>query len=204
MAKGVPMSEEAKRKSSLSHMGNPGYWTGKKRSLESRLNISKGHLGQTPWNKGIKSSPETIKKLRESHLGQKAWNKGLKNHLSKDVVEQIRMSVIANPNRTFRDTVPEKKVERELIRLKVRYEKQRALCKIAKVDFYLPEEHVVIQVDGCYWHNCPIHSEIILEGKTERDRNQDAVLTSNGFNVYRIWEHDIMATNFDLSNFVKL
>ena len=119
---------------------------------------------------------------------------------SKEIREKIRKSVIANPNKTFKDTKPERKVESELIRLGIYFEKQRPLCKIAVVDFYIPEFHIVIQVDGCYWHNCPIHSKVHLEGKTERDIKQDAVLMANGFNVYRIWEHEIMVESFNLNN----
>ncbi len=41
----------------------------------------------------------------------------------------------------------------------------------------------MIQCDGDYWHN-------LLDHKT-RDEQQDKVLTFNGFNVYRFWEHEI-------------
>lgn len=182
-------------------MGQKGHWTGKKRpGFKLSHSFTKGF---TPWNKGKKTSPEVIEKLRTSHIGQKAWNKGLKNHLSVEVVEKIRQSVLANPGKNFRDTKPEMRVESELSRLGIFFEKQRSLCKVAKVDFYLPEHHIAIQVDGCYWHNCSIHSATHLDGKSERDSRQDAILAANGFNVYRIWEHDIMEDGFDLSNFIK-
>ncbi len=98
---------------------------------------------------------------------------------------------IKNPNRKFEETGIESKIETELKRRGIIFEKQVPLCKITKVDFYLPEYRIVIQADGCYWHNCPIHSTKILFGKTERDILQDTVLTFNGFNVYRFWEHEI-------------
>lgn len=181
--------------------GEIGYWTGKKRSPETIEKMRVASTGRVAWNKGLKVDSNTGK----THFkkGFTPWNKGLKNHLSEDVVNKIRKSVIANLPKTFKDTKPELKVELELIRLNINYQKQVPLCKIAKVDFYLPEHRIVIQVDGCYWHNCPIHSKKILIGKTERDIQQDSILTFNGFNIYRIWEHDIMKKEFNLINFIK-
>lgn len=113
--------------------------------------------GLTPWNKGTKASEETKQKKRE-------W-------------------MIEHPNRVFKDTKIELKMEAELQRRGINYEKQVPLCKVARVDFYLPEYRIVIQCDGDYWHNLP--------KVKERGIKQDSVLTFNGFNVYRFWEHEI-------------
>ena len=52
-----------------------------------------------------------------------------------------------------KDTSIELKMERELKRNNIYYQKQVPLCKIAIVDFYLSEQKIVIECDGDYWHN---------------------------------------------------
>jgi very-short-patch-repair endonuclease len=39
-------------------------------------------------------------------------------------------------------------------------------------------------------NGCPIHNPSWIKSK-KRDENQNKVLTFNGFNVYRFWEHEI-------------
>jgi len=46
--KGIPLSEETKRKMSQAHMGKPATFKGRKHSLESRLNQSQAHKGKHP------------------------------------------------------------------------------------------------------------------------------------------------------------
>lgn len=48
------------------------------------------------------------------------------------------------------------------------------------VDFYLPREHLVVEVDGEYWHSRP--------GAQEKDRRRNAYLRRRGFRVVRLPE----------------
>lgn len=169
--KSKPKSAEHRRKISEAQIGrvwslesrakmsanNPRYWLGKKRSLETNKKISEANKGKATWIKGKKHTDEAIRKMSEYR--------------------------VENPNKLFQDTSIELKIEAELKRLGIRYEKQVPLCKVARVDFFIPEQKIVIQADGDYWHNLPKHKE--------RDKNQDAVLRQNGFDVYRFWEHEI-------------
>ena len=91
--------------------------------------------------------------------------------------------MINHPNKITKDTGIELKIEAELKKRNINYQKQIPLCKVAIVDFYLPEHRIVIQADGDYWHN--------LKGSKEKSIQQDAILTFNEFNVYRFWEHEI-------------
>jgi DNA mismatch endonuclease (patch repair protein) len=63
---------------------------------------------------------------------------------------------------------------------------------------------VAVFVDGCFWHSCPEHATFPkanaklwrekLQRNTERDRETDACLRAEGWDVVRIWEHeDVMA-----------
>ena len=100
---------------------------------------------------------------------------------------------INNPNRIFKNTSIELKVEKELKNRKINYQKQVGLCNIAIVDFYLPEHNIVIEADGCYWHGCPIHFPNNLKGK-EKDKLKTETLIANGYQVYRFWECEINAS----------
>lgn len=111
-AKGVILSEEARRKISEFHKGKPAWNSGKHGiySEETLNKLSKAFKGRKPWNKGIpmteeqkikiseskiNPSKETRIKLSESHKGQKAWNKGIpmteeaKNKLSESLKGKI-------------------------------------------------------------------------------------------------------------------
>jgi very-short-patch-repair endonuclease len=149
---------------------------------------------------GITHTEETIKKIRQARKGQintvkgKHWKikntskmgkgrKGRKYPHSEKTKNKLRKWNINNPNRKFKDTSIELKIEAELKKREINYQKQIPLCNIAIVDFYLPEYRIVIQCDGEYYHN--------LSWQKERDERQDKVLTFNGFNIYRFWEHEI-------------
>ena len=105
--------------------------------------------------------------------------------------ENRRQNAIKHPCLKFKDTGIELKIEQELKHRGIFYKKQVPLLSVAIVDFYLPEENIVIQADGCFWHNCPIHNSKPLIGRTERDRQKDITLKENGLIVFRFWEHDI-------------
>ena len=83
----------------------------------------------------------------------------------------------------IKDTIIELKVEAELQKRGINYQKQVRLCKGAVVDFYLPEYKMVIECDGDYWHN--------RIGCKEKDEQRDKILTLNGFDVHHFWEHEI-------------
>jgi len=190
MRKGEKMSEEQKNKILLSRKGY-------KHSDETKEKLKKAHLGK-------KRGPHSVdhkEKISKSNKG-KHDNSGVKNPMygkpspntgkkaSEVTKQKMREWRIANPNRKFKDTKIELKIEEELRKRGINYEKQVPLCKIAIVDFYLPEYRIVIQADGCYWHGCLCRSDSIKD-HCDKDKKQDLVLTFNGFNVYRFWEHEI-------------
>jgi DNA mismatch endonuclease (patch repair protein) len=68
-------------------------------------------------------------------------------------------------------------------------------------DFVFGRERVVVFLDGCFWHGCPIHGSFPesnkdfwaskLEANVARDRRADAYLLGSGWTVIRFWEHSI-------------
>jgi len=73
----------------------------------------------------------------------------------------------------------------------------------------LPGVKLVIFVDGCFWHGCPAHYQEPDDGRdywrrklclnTERDRRVDAQLRLLGWQVHRVWEHDLLKGRLDMT-----
>lgn len=68
-----------------------------------------------------------------------------------------------------------------------------------KPDISFGTVKLVMFVDGCFRHRCPVHFKLPkknveywnakIAGNIERDRNNDLVLASLGFEVVCLWEH---------------
>lgn len=68
-------------------------------------------------------------------------------------------------------------------------------------DFVFPRERLAIFVDGCFWHGCPKHATFPmtrrkfwlrkLDDNKARDRRVNVALREQGWQVIRIWEHDL-------------
>ena len=56
----------------------------------------------------------------------------------------------------------------------------QSCCDICIPDILFPEEKIIIQCDGDYWHNFPYGNE--------SDHYQDKILKKNGWFVLRFWE----------------
>jgi DNA mismatch endonuclease (patch repair protein) len=68
-------------------------------------------------------------------------------------------------------------------------------------DFINWKGKIVLFVDGCFWHKCPIHYEAPrtnkkywlpkIERNALRDREVSLAYQKSGWKVKRIWEHQI-------------
>lgn len=69
-----------------------------------------------------------------------------------------------------------------------------------KVDIVFPRARLAVFVDGCFWHDCPIHGSQPksnvewwrrkLRQNVERDQDTNERLRALGWRVIRIWEHE--------------
>lgn len=74
-----------------------------------------------------------------------------------------------------------------------------------KPDFVFPKERLAVFVDGCFWHNCPKHSNMPVNNREfwlrklgangTRDRLVGRALRARDWRVLRIWEHELMPRN---------
>jgi DNA mismatch endonuclease, patch repair protein len=101
------------------------------------------------------------------------------------------------------DTKPELALRRALHRLGYRYRKDYRLDldggRRVRPDIAFTARKVAIFVDGCFWHACPEHGSKPRNNEwywgpkllknVERDRVNDAALTTAGWTVVRLWEH---------------
>ncbi len=110
---------------------------------------------------------------------------------TKEFKQNLHEYQINHPNRKFTNTKIEQKIATELLKRRVYFQQNVGLCNIANVDFYLPEYRIVIECDGCYYHNCLIHFPECHKKTREADGQKTRILIFNGFNVYRFWEHEI-------------
>lgn len=173
--KGRKYSDEIKKKISISlkkyyKNGGKHSMTGKKLSEDRKRKIGLSKLGQ-------RHSDKTREKMSKNN--GKYW---LNKKRSKKTCKKIRETIINNPIKIFKDTSIEKKIEKELKYRNILFEKQKSLCKIAIVDFFI-KPNIVIECDGDYWHNFPDH--------IERDKNKNRILRKNGYKVYRFWGYEI-------------
>lgn len=101
-------------------------------------------------------------------------------------------------------TTPEQLLERELRGLGLRFSRDSAPLRTfrRRGDFVFRKARVVVLVDGCFWHCCPIHATYPkanaewwrekLAKNVARDRETDRVLRREGWTVIRVWEHEDM------------
>lgn len=68
-------------------------------------------------------------------------------------------------------------------------------------DIAIKKYKVVIFIDSCFWHFCPIHGKMPksnidfwknkLKRNQERDREYTKYYLQRGWHILRIWEHEI-------------
>jgi DNA mismatch endonuclease (patch repair protein) len=100
------------------------------------------------------------------------------------------------------DTKAERQLRSHLHRLGLRYRLHRPLLKglRRRADIVFGPARIVVFVDGCFWHGCPLHGtwpkenasfwRDKIETNRHRDADTDARLTKAGWYVIRVWEHE--------------
>jgi DNA mismatch endonuclease (patch repair protein) len=72
-------------------------------------------------------------------------------------------------------------------------------------DFVFPNFQIAVFIDGCFWHGCPKHLRRPSDNrkywtqKILRNRKRDKLVVKNlrqaGWQVIRIWEHELSVAN---------
>lgn len=101
-----------------------------------------------------------------------------------------------------KDTKAEMKVRFHLHRLGLRYSLQEQVLQghRRRADLVFKSARVVVFVDGCFWHGCPLHGtwpkknadfwRTKIEANRSRDADTNVRLVDAGWLVMRVWEHE--------------
>lgn len=118
--------------------------------------------------------------------------------MSKDVLTLEQRSYCMSQIKG-RNTKPEVFLRKVLWRLGYRYRIKNRLP--GKPDLVFSSFRTVIFIDGCFWHKCPKHFvqpktraqfwQNKIDGNVARDQRNNESLNSLGWQVVRIWEHEI-------------
>jgi DNA mismatch endonuclease (patch repair protein) len=107
--------------------------------------------------------------------------------------------------RKKRDTRPEMLLRAAVHARGLRYSVQKRLAKGCTPDIVLVRHRVAVFVDGCYWHQCPLHGRTTFNGPNaslwlakmqrnkERDLRADEHAVAAGYRVVRLWECAVTA-----------
>jgi DNA mismatch endonuclease, patch repair protein len=98
-----------------------------------------------------------------------------------------------------KNTKPEMRLRKALWADGFRYRLQYKLP--GKPDLVFVSGRLAVFVDGCFWHGCPDHATkpktkegfwaTKLHENVERDRRVNWQLRGMGWNVLRVWQHDV-------------
>lgn len=149
--------------------------------------------GVPAWNKGQnKETDSRIKSygLKLSIAAKKRWNN--MSDTQKDTLRQ-RCARIGIQKKAF--TSIEKKIHSLLDNMGVRYvigfDAKYYIC-----DIYLPDDNLIIECQGDYWHANPNKYSLDSINKTQarnvhRDKTKKSYLTNLGYKLLYLWEYDI-------------
>lgn len=138
---------------------------------------------------GIPKSEEHIKKIKE-HSKLRWSNQEERDKQSKKVIARLIKNNYRNPK-----TKLEIRFENILNLLNIKHEYQHPLSS-AIFDFYLPEKHLLIEVDGDF-HHCnpnglhPIPIHPIQIKSVANDIRKNGIAKDNNIKLLRFWETDI-------------
>ncbi|MBU9437285.1 very short patch repair endonuclease [Burkholderia multivorans] len=115
-------------------------------------------------------------------------------HLETSATRRLLMSRVRQHG-----TAPELLLRKALRDAGLHYRLKLSRPLPGRPDIIFAAHKLVVFVDGCFWHGCPIHGskpknnrefwETKLRRNQERDRAVDAALQANGWTVMRVWEH---------------
>lgn len=71
------------------------------------------------------------------------------------------------------------------------------------IDFYLPEQNIALEANGCYWHGCEACGYDYPE-RREQDAKRKVAIEKGGIKVAEIWEHELIGAHAVLVALLEL
>lgn len=180
--KGRKKSLEAIAKASASKRGKPSNRKGAILSEETRAKLSASLTGR-PGLKGYKHTQEFSQK--RSEINRKQWA------MRTEEEKRAHLDKLHEGARDITDSWIENAYAQLLDLQSIVYERQKRIGWY-RVDFYIPSENRVIEVNGCYWHCCDTCGYTDAHpNKREKDTKRYEYLKGKGYIVEVVWEHDL-------------
>jgi len=115
-----------------------------------------------------------------------------------DVFTKEKRSWIMSRIRS-KDTKIENLLAKEMRKAKIKFKRYPKIY--GSPDFLVKNSNMVVFVDGCFWHKCPIHYREPKSKKefwipkikenVERDKEVNKKLRKEGYRIIRFWEHEV-------------
>lgn len=139
--------------------------------------------------KACKENPELAKKRADTM-------RRVREQTEKENPDIYRLAAIKSVQSQIssRSSKLEDKVANMLDELNIRYERQKEIA-FYLVDFFLPDYHTVIEVQGDYWHGNPdIYTDNLNKVQIRNIKHFEKkrrIIQNSGINVIELWENDI-------------
>lgn len=197
------------------------------------LNVTNGGLtkrGRSAWNKGKKGKPLSAEHKMKLYIVNKnktiserhrklisAALKGNKHALGCARSAETRKKMSMASLQRMRDgvfrrkpTIPEKKMMLLIERNGLPYKytgNGKFWIENRNPDFVnINGEKKLLEVDGCYWHNCPIcfNNKIVFAKGLKTDNHRDLVYKKYNWEIIRVWEHELKDSKYEDSIISRL
>ena len=188
------------------NVGRVAWNKGKPFSTESRKKMSIARLGKSPANK----ISVNLNKIKELYLDKMLTKQevaelmGISVHVVKTSVKLIRGGKLDNPSHSPEFIKRMRRVGVELFKrwgerkgpnkleqlvystldnYGVDYQKQAPLFNMFVVDAFFPDQKLILEIFGDYWH--------IQPRTVSKDAWKRKFLQNRGYKIEEIWEHEI-------------
>jgi len=208
-------AQQWRMKLSISHKGKPhpqkphpyAGMLGKHHTNETKLKMSQSKKGR----RGNQHSDYTRRKISMScsglsnHMFGKHHSEDTKRKISegnkgKHVSDETRrkMSIVRMRQvLPVKDTSIEIKTQEYLLQHNISFLTHPIMLELFQADILIPDQSIVIECDGCYWHACPTHyPNSPNSSRKNRDERRTEMLIKRGYTVIHIWEHEINSGDF--------
>ncbi len=132
-------------------------------------------------------SEEHRKNLSESNRGNKNALGVKRSEATKHKLREAMLRRLAAPSWYTVSSI-EPKVHRLLTG--VSFEAQKRIHRFV-VDIFIPVLNLVLEVNGCFWHQCVQCGYTDKYGVRARDEERRKELVQMGYEVQVIWEHEL-------------
>jgi very-short-patch-repair endonuclease len=212
--KGKHPSLETLKKLSESHKGQIA-WNKGKRPSEETIKKQRETMKKTMANPEIRrkisestkkamSTPEMWKRMSEIRKGKLSTKKGKKYHTSERSLAHTLKLYESGAFPRQENTKPERQVKEELLKRGykegINFIHQYKFMNKFMCDFCFPQQKLIIEVDGDFWHCNPkkyptgsiLHPHQIKGIGRDKSKSAYIMKVDNGaWTLFRFWESDI-------------